>query len=61
VPVRVQVNAGKQKRVSQRRAGHDAAPETSDDVPMPRRPSSSWTNFAGGVISPYVQIGQLRS
>ena len=25
-------------------------PETSDEMPMPRRPSTSWTNFAGGVI-----------
>jgi hypothetical protein len=26
-------------------------PETSEEMPMPRRPSSLWTNFAGGVIS----------
>ena len=28
---------------------------------MPRRPSSSWTNFAGAVSSTLVQIGQLLS
>ena len=26
-------------------------PETSDETAKPRRPSTSWTNFAGGVIS----------
>ena len=26
-------------------------PETSEPTAMPRRPSSSWTNLAGGVIS----------
>ena len=27
-------------------------PESSDETARPRRPSTSWTNFAGGVISP---------
>ena len=27
-------------------------PETSDETAEPRRPSTSWTNLAGGVISP---------
>ena len=26
-------------------------PDTSDEMPTPRRPSTSCTNFAGGVIS----------
>ena len=27
------------------------SPETSEDTAVPRRPSSSWTNLAGGLIS----------
>ena len=36
-------------------------PETTDDTAIPRRPSSSCTNFAGTISSAFVQIGHERS